>query len=61
MTEPDDAAAEKRAKELAERDGFAWELSYRPEANKLERFPCAERRQEYLTRARAELLSEQAR
>ena len=61
MSGPDAAAVMKRARELADRDGFAWELSDRPEPNKLERFPSVARRQEYLTRARAELLSERAR
>ena len=30
MPEPDKAAVEKRAKELAEKDGFAWELNFTP-------------------------------
>jgi hypothetical protein len=54
MPEPDDAAVLERAKELAERDGFVWELSCTPKPNKLERFPSEQRRQDYLAQARAE-------
>ena len=44
----------ERAKKLCERDGFVWELMYKPEPNRPQR-PLNERQQEeYLARARAE-------
>jgi hypothetical protein len=52
----------RRAKTLAERDGFSWELSFRPviPGAKIEFQPYLnnERRQRYLDQARAELLKE---
>jgi hypothetical protein len=60
MAEPNEAAIEKRAKELAERDGYAWELEFKPVVRyapiRLKRLLVNEdRRQEYIARARAEL------
>jgi hypothetical protein len=54
----DNAAVLKRAKELCEQDGYAWELDHTvPSAEPIiPRITLSEEaRQEYLTRARAEL------
>lgn len=48
-------AAEKLARELCERDGFVWELTYKPEPNTPQRLVNDEQRLEYMQRARAEL------
>ena len=54
----DQAAILKRAKELCEQDGFAWELDYAPPTGEpiIPRVTLSEEaRQQYLARARAEL------
>ena len=54
----DEGTVVKRAKALAEQDGFAWELTMDPpKPGKVEgkRLLDDARRQEYLARARAEL------
>jgi hypothetical protein len=62
MPEPDDAAVVKRAKELSEQDGFAWELTYKPVIPGApitsQRYLSEGRRDEYLARARDELRQE---
>ena len=52
---PKSDEAEKVARELCERDGFVWELTYKPEPNKPQRLVSDEQRLEYMQRARAEL------
>jgi len=58
----DAAVIAKRAKALAERDGFAWEISFQPmiPGAKIKPQPYLdeERRQQYLDQARAELRKE---
>jgi hypothetical protein len=60
----DAAAIARRAKALAERDGFAWEISFQPAipGAKIKPQPYLEdeRRQRYLDQARAELRKEVA-
>jgi len=63
MAEISEDVVQKRAKEYAERDGFAWELEYRGpkpyEPIQLRgKFLSDEQRQQYLDRARAELQKE---
>ena len=62
MPEPDDAAVEKRARALAEQDGYAWELTYKPVVPgapiKPQHFLNEDRRQEYMAQARASLRRE---
>jgi hypothetical protein len=56
------SAIQKRARELAERDGFTWQLEY--SANRpgtklaVQSYLSPERRQQYLDRAVAELRDE---
>jgi hypothetical protein len=45
----------KRAEKLCERDGFVWELAYKPEPNLPQRPLSAQQQEEYLAKARAEL------
>jgi hypothetical protein len=64
MAELDETAVLKRAKVLAQRDGFTWELDFGvPGAPRTmlrgKRFLSRDRQQEYLERARAELRSRQ--
>jgi hypothetical protein len=58
----DETVVVRRAKALAERDGFAWELNFRPMAMttkiELQRLVSEERRKQYLVRARDELAKE---
>ena len=63
MAEPDEAAVLERAKALATKDGFTWELDFGvPGAPgtplRGQHFISEDRRQEYLERARAELRKE---
>jgi hypothetical protein len=62
MAEITNGAVERRAKALAEADGFAWQLELqpvRPGAKvDLQAYLSPERRQQYLDRARAELHKE---
>jgi hypothetical protein len=59
MAEIDDETIAKRARALAEADGFAWTLSFRHDPNcqppPQGAFLSAERRKQYMDRARAEL------
>jgi len=65
MPEPDETAVEKQAIELAEKDGFAWQLDFKPVIPRApirpQRFLSDDRRQEYLARARAPLRKGNAR
>lgn len=58
MHRPDEVAVERRARELAEQDGYTWELIYKPVIPgapiKPQRYLSEERKQEYRARARAE-------
>ena len=62
MAKLDDAAVLTRAKALAERDGFTWELNFRPMVPgskiELQRYLSDDLRQQYLIRARTELQKE---
>jgi hypothetical protein len=63
MAQPDASAVLKRAKALAEQDGFTWELDFGvPGALgaplRGQRFLSKDRQQEYLERASAELRNE---
>jgi hypothetical protein len=63
MVEPNEGAVLKRAKALAERDGFTWELDFGvPGAFgaplRRQHFLSREGQQEYLERARANLRKE---
>ena len=63
MAEPNEAAVLKRAKAVAEQDGFTWEFNFgdpgaRRTPLKGQHFLSEERRQEYLERARVELRKE---
>jgi hypothetical protein len=57
-----ESAIQKRARELAERDGFTWQLDYNPERPgtkvAVQSYLSPERRQHYLDRAVAELREE---
>jgi hypothetical protein len=57
MAEIDEAAVEKRAKALAEADGYSWDFELRPwkPGTKIETQLSPEKKREYLDRARAEL------
>jgi hypothetical protein len=63
MAEPDQTAVLKRAKALAEQDGFTWEFSFgSPGAQGVplrgQHFLSEERRRQYTERARVELSKE---
>ena len=58
MPKIDDAAILQRAKQLCERDGFAWDGPVRRVARVMRVLDDATRR-EYLARAREQLLEEQ--
>lgn len=62
MPEQQDAAVTRRAKALAEQDGFAWELNCEPirpyEEGKGKFWLTEERRRQYLDRARTDLQKE---
>ena len=63
MAEPDKAAVLERAKALAKKDGFTWELDFGATGiarAKLrgQHFLSKDRQQEYLERARVELRKE---
>jgi hypothetical protein len=62
MPDVDEAAVLRRAKALAERDGFAWELNFQPVTPGAQAMPqpylSEERRLQYLTRAQTELREE---
>jgi hypothetical protein len=62
MTEIDDATVLSQAKTLAAQDGFTWEIDHTASAGRGSyrgiHFLSEARRQEYLARARAELLEE---
>jgi hypothetical protein len=62
MAEITDAAVEKRAKALSERDGFAWQLEYQPvnpgAKIKGQVLVSEEQREQYLAQARGELRKE---
>jgi hypothetical protein len=60
-----ETSVRRRAKALAEQDGFAWELNYRAPNGRFakinlqgQRYLDDEHRQQYLERARAELQKE---
>ena len=59
MTEPNEAEVEKHARMLAEQDGYAWELEFKPVVRyapiRPKGFLSDDRRQEYRARARAAL------
>jgi hypothetical protein len=63
MAEPDASAVLKRAKALAEQDGFTWEFDFgSPGVQGIplrgQHFLSEERRQEYLERARVDMRKE---
>jgi hypothetical protein len=63
LPELNETSVLRRAKALAEQDGFAWELNYRARNGQhakinLQRYLDDEHRQQYLERARAELRKE---
>ena len=59
MASTDGAAVLKRARLLAERGGFVWELTYKPvipgNPSMPQRYLSDERRQEYIEAARSQL------
>jgi hypothetical protein len=63
MPEVDNAAIEKRAKELCEQDGFVWDVEWKlplPKYSKIVLRPVLkeEERHKYLARAREQLFKE---
>lgn len=59
MAEPDEQAVERRAKELAEQDGYTWQSEFKPiipgAPIRPRRLLTEDRRKEYVALARAEL------